>query len=192
MRSRAKKLLLTICDALLGLAVLLLVVNLLIFLTGQAASLNNFIASEPLRRFFIGEPGAYYEVKPEVLRDIMVNFYLPVVIGGAICLVVVLALLLNIMVEALARLGRLTMNIVARWLNVRDVRYRLLITFALWAAEILSTWLVLNVASTFSFLMIGVVLMVIDLLLGWATQNYVVDEAQSELKQAKRAAKESA
>lgn len=185
MRLRAKKMLDTLCCALVGLAVVLFAANLLIFLTGQAASLNSFLASDSLRHVFVSEPGAYGDTSPEVLRDVLVNFYLPVIIMGGICGVVFVLVLLDVIVNALATLGRIAINLVARRLGERDVRYRLLIIFGVWTLAIISVWLVLNIDETIYYLLAGVGLMAINLLLGWVTQDYVVDEAKEEVKQLK-------
>lgn len=192
MRSRVRKILDILCCALVGLAVVLIIANLLILITGQAASLNSLLASDSLKHIFISEPGAYSDTSPEVLRGVLFNFYLPAIIVGAICGTVLLVLLISVILNALAALGRLTINLIARRFGERDVRYRQLIIFAIWTLEIISVWMVLNINETLDYLLTGVALMVVNLLLGWATENYVVNEARKEAKQLKAEAKEAA
>lgn len=170
----------------------LIIFNILVLLTNQAAGLNSLLASDSLKRIFVSEPGAYSDTSPEVLRGVLINFYLPTIIIGSVCGIVLIILLASVIINALSALGQSVINLIARRFGERDVRYRLLIIFGLWTLEIISAWLVLNIDETLYYLLAGLALMLVNLLLGWATQNYVVDEAQSELKQAKRAAKESA
>lgn len=192
MRSFAEKFLITVCHALMGLAVVLIIFNILVLVTGQAASLNNLLSSDSLKHIFISEPGAYSDTSPEVLRGVLVKFYLPAIVTGAICGTVLVALLIYAIITGLDALGRFTINLIARRFGERDVRYRPLIIFSVWTVAIVAIWAVLNIDSTINYLLTGVALMVVDLLLGCATQDYVVDEAKNEIKKAQKITKESA
>ena len=176
----------------MGLAVVLIIFNILVLVTGHAASLNNLLSSDSLKHIFVSEPGGYSDTSPEVLRGVLVKFYLPAIVTGAICGTVLVALLIYAIITGLDALGRFTINLIARRFGERDVRYRPLIIFSVWTVAIVAIWAVLNIDSTLNYLLTGVALMAVDLLLGCATQDYVVDEAKNEIEKAHKITKESA
>ena len=153
-----------LAQALLGFAVVLIIVGILILLTGQAGSLNNSLADN------IGIFGSltyHPDTDPEIMTGIMNNFYPGVLMFATIMFVLAGVVLVVALLSILAWLGRLAMNLVKSLLGRRQDSLDCLITFVVWSLTIVVLWLLLNVNTTLYYLLTGCALLIIDVLLMW-------------------------
>ena len=153
-----------LAQALLGLAVVLIVVGVLILLTGQAGSLNNSLADN---LGIFGSLTYHPDTDPEIMTGIMNNFYPGVLTFATIMFVLAGVVLVIALLSILAWLGRLVMNLVKSLLGRHQDSLNCLITFVIWSLTIVVLWLLLNVNTTLYYLLTGCALLIIDVLLMW-------------------------
>lgn len=179
-KQAALKVVATVGNALVGLAICATIFNALALITGRAASLNNFLASDDIEHIFVGQPGAYSEMRPEVLLNVLTKFYLPTIILGATCSIVLGLLILYGVIKALSALGHVSVNLIASRFGEYDISYRQVIVFVIWTVCILSIWAVLNIDTTLNYLLAGIGLMLVDLALCQLAQSYFIASDQSK------------
>lgn len=153
-----------LAQALLGFAIVSIVVGVLILLTGQAGSLNNSLADN---LGIFGSLTYHPDTDPEIMTGIMNNFYPGVLTFATIMFVLAGVTLVIALLSILAWLGRLATNLVKSLLGRRQDSLDCLITFVVWSLTIVVLWLLLNVNTTLYYLLTGCVLLIIDVLLMW-------------------------
>lgn len=155
-----------LAEALLGLAVIGVIYLLLTMLTGGAAGLNRWLDTD----FGIfGSPLYRPTTDPEVMANMLRNFYpgvVPLVIITSTILVVIVTIGL---INLLAGLGRLALRAAASLAGQVTVGVSLMTIFIIWVMTILLLWAVLNIDSTIWYLIGSTALMIVNLLLGWMT-----------------------
>ena len=148
--------------AMLGLAVILIVIGAIVLLTGQAGGLNNWLANSA---GLFGSPVYHPDTSPEVMVGIMDNFYPGILtfvaimffLGGVV--VVVMAL------SALAWLGHVVVNLVKSLAGQSRQSMDYLIAFVVWSVAIIVLWLLLNINTTIYWLLAGCGCLVVNILL---------------------------
>ena len=133
----------------IAVATLMIVGGLVIFLTGNAGSLNRALGEIDI----FGSPTYSPEVDPTVMANMMRTFY-PGVMPFAITMATVLVgLVVVVVLSLLARLGRWVANVIASMMDkpVNQILY--LATFIMWGLAILVSWLVLNTNQTIYILL---------------------------------------
>lgn len=157
-----------LAQALLGLAVVLIVAGVLILLTGQAGSLNNSLADN---LGIFGSLTYHPDTDPEIMTGIMNNFYPGVLTLATIMFVLAGVALVVALLSILAWLGRLVMNLVKSLLGRRQDYLDCLTAFVVWSLTIVVLWLLLNVNTTLYYLLTGCVLLIVDVLLMWLSDK---------------------
>ena len=153
-----------LAQALLGLAIVSIVVGVLILLTGQAGSLNNSLADN---LGIFGSLTYHPDTDPEIMTGIMNNFYPGVLTFATIMFVLAGVVLVVALLSILAWLGRLVVNLVKSLLGWHQDYLDCLTAFVVWSLTIVVLWLLLNVNATLYYLLTGCALLIIDVLLMW-------------------------
>ena len=150
--------------AMIAVATLIIVGGLVIFLTGNAGSLNRALGEIDI----FGSPTYSPEVDPTVMANMMRTFYPGVVPFAIIMATVLVGLVVVVALSLLARLGRWVANVIASMMDkpVNQILY--LATFIMWGLAILVSWLVLNTNQTIYILFGQCGLMLVGLGLDFA------------------------
>ncbi len=130
--------------AMIAVATLIIVGGLVIFLTGNAGSLNRALGEIDI----FGSPTYSPEVDPAVMANMMRTFYPGVVPFSIIMATVLVGLVVVVALSLLARLGRWVTNVIASMMDKPVDQILYLATFIMWGLAILVSWLVLNTNQT--------------------------------------------
>lgn len=171
--------------SLLALAILIIIIGLIIFVTGNAGSLNRLLGA-PLNIF-----GAI-TYQPEIHRDVMLgmmrNYYPGLVPFVAILAIVLVLLAIWGVVSFLTWLGQKLIQTICIVIGQSNVRILLATILITWSVAIFVMWLVLNTNQTIYYLLTGLGLMVINLILAWLFRGMVVLVRDEEVNESAHSA----
>lgn len=171
--------------SLLALAILTIVIGLIIFVTGNAGSLNRLLGT-PLNIF--GATTYRSEIHSDVMLGMMRNFYPGLVPFVAILAIVLVLLAIWGVVSFLTWLGQKLIQTICIVIGQSNVRILLATILITWSVAIFVMWLVLNTNQTIYYLLTGLGLMVINLILAWLFRGMVVLVRDEEVNESAHSA----
>ena len=171
--------------SLLALAILIIIIGLIIFVTGNAGSLNRLLGT-PLNIF--GATTYRPEIHSDVMLGMMRNFYPGLVPFVAILAIVLVLLAIWGVVSFLTWLGQKLIQTICILIGQSNVRILLATILISWSVAIFVMWLVLNTNQTIYYLLTGLGLMVINLILAWLFRGMVVLVRDEEVNESTRSA----
>lgn len=171
--------------SLLALAILTIIIGLIIFVTGNAGSLNRLLGT-PLNIF--GATTYQPEIHSDVMLGMMRNFYPGLVPFVAILAIVLVLLAIWGVVSFLTWLGQKLIQTICIVIGQSNARILLATILITWSVAIFVMWLVLNTNQTIYYLLTGLGLMVINLILAWLFRRMVVLVRDEEVNESAHSA----